>query len=533
MGSKLPPEANHNAQALRQQQRVAAPAPERYHGTICSVNAARHSYEVSSKGRPPARNVPRMQSSPAAQDLLEVGTVVAIDTTYTGQPLIVGVIPQAQLTPNTGVSVTNVDPDVAEDTGGVGYYHDPNTPSDIRDGDYARVCPDGTAAVALLNGGVAVLQGGSARIAAQLIDAALDMKCRNLRLETDMGTLEMTNKDGRTGLTFRGGSDHYNESGQGQWSIDYALGAGGNVSRFSVRKAGGKCVYESHVDAEGNWAVTQQGDNNFMAVGHLIQRTLSNRELHVAGTDTRDVKGAQSLRVSADRKVRVTSNGTDFVGNDRTEATMRNKVVSVGGSMEDSYGAGDPLKATSSDVARKTTLHASWEVGIGRSGVNNVKNVDAHFDMTVEKGDITHTTKKGDVRYATEKGDASVIADGGNANVDAGSDVLLGDRVIAKTNAVLKGKIHNTGFDTFLTTRMAARPTYLSLTQAHAATLMPPLLVLYIIPVVGPMIFFALSAPLWLARSQAEFASVTANQAADVALQAALPGMLSQKVFTE
>jgi hypothetical protein len=458
--------------------------------------------------------------------------MVAVDSTYTGQPLIVGVIPQAQLTPNTGVSVTGVDADVAEDIGGVGYYHDPNTPSDVRDGDYARVCPDGTAAMVLLNGGIAALQGGSARIAAQLIDAAIDMKCRNLRLETDMGTLEMTNKAGRTGLTFQGGSDHHSESSQGQWSIDYALGAGGNVSRFSVRKAGGKCVYESHIDPEGNWAVTQQGDVNFMAVGHLLQQTLSNRELHVSGTDLRKIEGAQTMRVSSDRTLRVGSNTSDFTGNDRTEATMRNKVVSVGGSMEDSYGAGDPIKATDSDVARKTTMHASWEINVGRTGPTALKN-KAGFHLKVKKGNVSHEiATSGDIKYTTKMGKVTVLTKSGTTNID-GTKVHLGNTNVAPTNAVLRGNVHNTGVDAFLTTRMAARPSYLGLTQSLSTTISPPLLTLFMIPVVGPMLFFIIAGPVWIAKLQAEFASGTANQAADVALKAALRGMLSTKIFTE
>ena len=88
---------------------------------------------------------------------------------------------------------------------------------------------------------------------------------------------------------------------------------------------------------------------------------------------------------------------------------------------------------------------------------------------------------------------------------------------------------------TFLKTRTVARPSYLTMTQTLAAALMPPMLVVFIIPIIGPMLFFVIVAPIWIAKLQSEFVSETANHAADMALDATLSAqtMLSKKTFTE
>ena len=68
-----------------------------------------------------------------------------------------------------------------------------------------------------------------------------------------MGITQVTNEEGRTNMSFRGGSDQSTETGSDEekWGIRFDLGAKGDVFNFELTTPLGQVLFRIHVDADG------------------------------------------------------------------------------------------------------------------------------------------------------------------------------------------------------------------------------------------------------------------------------------------
>jgi hypothetical protein len=510
------------------------------YGIIMQSDAETNCYKVNSNRAGELKAVPRIMQDPNEKSLLPEGTVVAITRDY-GRAMILGVLPMTGgIEDNdkklnlTGDYTTGGNDQL--DTGKKhGNYRTQNTPRDLGAGDWAKVGPEGNA-VAVLGGGVNLMKSGMAQVQTHAINDFLQLICQNFKHHTAMGTSEVKNNGGRCSWTFRGGVDQLTESGSDQdnWTVRVDLGGEGDMFNFELTRPNGSTIFKFHVNGDGKVEIFGAEGVDLSGGNTHTQKHLRDREVVVKDKDVQVIGGDQTKTIESNKTTNVASNITETAGNDRTVSCVRHETKTVGGRCEEKIVGGNSAVATPGDISKETTINnGTWKIDIGDPLAGSSIASKGGYDLTTYYGDIKNTVKyKGDISYTTTVGNIEMITRLGTTNIDGSVAVRLGNKALA-IQPLLKGIIHNTAKASWLTTRMAPMTAYISLTQTLAGLVMPPLTIVYAIPVVGPIVFFLLVAPIWMAKLQAEMATATAHLAADTALQTALPTFLSTKSYTE
>jgi len=508
-------------------------------GTILDNNSDSHEYVVALDHGGVEPGLARILQDPGDKSILPIGTRVAITYDY-GPAMISGILPftgdtsenenRTNLTGESGAGGN--DPLVANK--GIANYRTKNTPRDLQSGDWAKVSDDGNA-IAVLAGGVNMMKSGMAQVRTHMLNDLVEIICRNFKLVTDMGVSEIKNKGGKVSWSFRGGSDQLTECGSDQenWAFRIDLGGEGDMFRFELTQPGGESLFRFNVNNDGQGDMFfDDGLTEFFG-SDKFEQVVGHSERTVGNTDTETVTNAQKLDVGGNRTVSIGGSEAKSVGNDQTNSIVRNRTDTVGGKHEENVVGGNPLLAKPGDVARETAINGTWQVDIGNPAAGASPAALAGFKMSTFTGDITQkVTLKGDILNQTTVGNIAYKTLLGNANLD-GTKVLLGNNLTALANPVIRGNVHNVAMRAWLGTRDATMLPYIILTQTLTGLVIPPLNVLYAIPIVGPTIFFTVVAPVWAAKLQAEALNTSMRYAADQTLQGALQTFLSLKVHTE
>jgi len=507
-------------------------------GTIIDFDAETHTYQIKTDSGG-ILSAPRRTQDAGDKRQFSPGTYVTISHAY-GSAVITGMLPYTheQSANENRISFTGVESPTAL-TAGKAYsanHRTPNTPADIGPGDWVQTDEDGTTGVGVLAGGVAMLKAGMSQVQVHTVNNLLQLICQNYKLHTAMGTSEIKNEGGRISWKFRGGSDQLKEAGSTQenWTIRMDLGAEGDLFTFELTRPNGTTLFRLHVSGDGKIELFGAQGIDLMGGGPHTQKHLEGRALVIKKDDAQEIGGAQTKTVGQDRNITISGSDSLVVGNDVTQSVGRHRVDTVNGNHDDKVVGGSYADAKSGNVARSTTINnGSWEIEIGSPTNGANPAASAGHKISVFTGDIEHTiTTKGDIDLNTLAGAIHIITKLGTANIDGSVKVKVGKESLA-FHPALHGDTHNRLINQQISTRTAPMPAYLAATQALAAVITPPLLIVYIIPVAGPMLFFILAGPLWLAKLQGEFATNTAHYMADLSLQALLRTMLSNKVDLE
>jgi len=510
-------------------------------GTILDNNADTHTYIVAMETGNIEQGVCRILQDPGDNTILARGTRVAITYAY-GAPMIQGILPftgdveendnRINLTGDSNAGGN--DPLLAGR--GDANFRPKTAPRDLQSGDWAKVSEDGNA-IAVLAGGVNVMKSGMAQIRTHKINDLIELICRNYRLITDMGITEIKNNYGKVSFSFRGGSDQLSESGSDQenWTVRMDLGAEGDLMRLRLTEPAGGDLFDFHVDGEGFWSLHAEEGLDEAYGGDHTEFTRGKRSVATQdGGEDRKIDGEQTRTINGNRTTTIGGSDEQSVGNDCVRSIIRHRTDTVGGKHEEKVVGGNPLLAKPGDVARDTTINGTWEIDIGNPTAGASIAALPSYKLQTWTGDIKqHIKVKGNYDVQVTVGNVDIKTLLGKTNIDASIAVLLGGKYIAPLNPVIKGFEHTTGMTLWLSAHIAPMPTKMALTQALAVLVGPPLNIVYAIPVVGPILFFLVAAPVWFAKLQAEFAMNTAHVSADNALLTALPTYLSKKVFTE
>lgn len=509
-------------------------------GLITEVFPATHSYTVQTEMSGVLQGVQRLTQSPGDKALLPVGTLVAINHCY-GPPVIAGIMMYSTPVGNekTPTSITGVEGRGADDPvhakPGAANFRSEGTPRDLSPNDWAQVGPTGNV-IGMLDGGVNILKSTDfAQVRTHLINDVVEIISQRFRHVTGMGFSEYKDEGGRTSFVFRGGSDQTTECGSDQenWTIRLDLGNAGDLFKFELTQPDGASVFRIHVSPDGKADMFAAKGFNWSGGDQRTDKNLSDEVSEVKGNTERIVGGKETHQTRGERITTVSANDTKSVGNDAVASVMRHFTRSVGGQAKYTFVGGNPVKATPLNVALGYEIvNGTWKVRIGDplSGANSAAL--AGFDLQTFMGDIAMKAKvKGNVDFATLLGNATLQTTSGIAtlktalgvaNID-GTTVHLGPVPLSSTNPVIRGTLHATAMDTYLTANATAFGIMTGATAALVTALTSP---------VVPMLTWTLAAPLfvvWLGIVNSTFAALIASNAA---LAAAIPGTLSPKVFT-
>lgn len=508
-------------------------------GIVQEVFPTTHTYTVATERSGTLSGVQRIAQAPGDKVMLPVGTTVCVTYDY-GDPMIVGVLNyttgvSADDAPKslTGVSGFGAD-DPTQPSDPSANFRDDNAPRDLSPDDWAYISPLGNG-VAVLDGGVNVIKSSDfAQIRTHLINDVVEMFSHKFRHITSMGISEVSNAGGRASWSFRGGTDQLAEAGADQenWTIRVDLGASGDLFNFELTEPDGTAVFRLHVSPDGKADLYAAKGLNIKEGEQSTKKTLQDEVTTVTRDATRTIGGAETQNIRSSRTVNVASNDTRNVGNDRIETVFRNLVSNVNGSAQYTVIGGDAATATPLNEALVYEIvNGSWVVSIGDPTAGANPAARASFDLTTNIGDIALESKvqgdaelratAGNVTAETVAGNATLKTSVGIANVD-GTQVTLGPTQAALANPVLKGTLHNTALDAFLSTNTAAYATLTAATGVATGALSSG----------PPSSTWVIAAPIvvgWLSALTAALGTLLGSNAA---LTAALPGLLSTKTFT-
>jgi len=479
-------------------------------GKIQRVNREAYTYDVTLDGSTQPVTMGRLMTDYNDATLLPVGVTVAVSYDY-GPPLIIGIIPMTSSRNTQQLATAGISDDPTgqenEPAPAGAYCRPPHLPSNLLPQDKVMVSPDGNM-IGALTGGINTMKSGMAQVRTHLLNDLVEIVCRNYRHISDFGITEISNNNGKIGLTMRGGTDQTTEAGPDQENWTFRLDLNGDdLFRFELTQPGGTTLFKLTVNNDGKVELYGADGVDIGGGRNRTEDVNGDRTVTVKGNDVAIIEGGQNTSVNGNRQALVSGSESHVVGNDLTETAVRHRTDSTGGVHLETITGGNPLVAVPLQTARKTrVVNGTWEIDIGNplSGANPAAL--AGFKLTTFSGDINLAVKVlgnialstlvGNVMLETKAGIASLKSSVGSANVD-GTIVQLGP-IAGAVNPLIKGTPYAAALTTFLTTVVAA-----CLAAAPVPTTEPLLAV---------------------------FATTLSTAA--TALLSQLPGMLSTKSFT-
>lgn len=325
-----------------------------------SCDADGHVYRVAIGGGIVA--MPRLRAFPGDLGLIPNGTPVRVDHSL-GEPYIDGILPpEGRRTEGrreesvTGVSgYGGQDPNLARSLGATARAGD--EPNDLLPGDTAVRGPGG-GTLALGHGPLAMLGAGPlAQLRMFGGDDHVQLIAGVLSVLTWMGEAKITNDNGKTSFTWRGGSDQLTQTGpdESRYTIHLDVGHLGDLVNFEITTPRGQTLFRWHVSAEGRLEVFAAGGIDQTDGGSVAPvRVAGDRETQVVGRDTTRVGGAASAVFEGGRRTEVSGNDTLAVGQDRSTTVLRDDRVTVAGRGGYTYGSALDVTVTAGDQTYRT-----------------------------------------------------------------------------------------------------------------------------------------------------------------------------------
>jgi len=360
---------------------------------IVAYNDNTKTYTVRHRGRN-IPDIPRKLTHSGDQHVLSADTRVLVDFDL-GVPYIDGVLPQTaansstySLAPDFGAaSGLSSDP---PSTGGT--YRTTYSPKGMLPGDQVLAGDDGNY-IAALRGKISTLHGSErAQVIASGLHDLVRVVCENYEHFSSFGNLEIQNKDGRSSLSFRGGSDQASQTG-GEleaWTFRLDIGDAGNLFDMRVTSPDNSKTYARiKISADGfleifgelSRADSTAGDRYTTTGGAHYQRTHGNIKDEIQGMVTRNVQGASSESIGSSR--------TANIGMDDVASINRNEIKNIGGQQIVTVMGGIPLDAKPTNKALDVrVVNGSYVIEIGNPKDGGMPSAMSGFKVYTHNGAI-------------------------------------------------------------------------------------------------------------------------------------------------
>lgn len=390
------------------------PKPSRQLAEIMYYEAQNNSYVVRTCGLGGASEypggeeyigVPRQQQDSNNISPLAEGTMVILDHTL-GFPYIAGVLNIRTFLADVengihkplpvGGKSANVTPPSNTKDDLIGYYKNPNQPSDVIPGEWVQTSPEGNF-IGVLREGCSMISGGPSSKAKIGVFGSHDLiktTCADYNLVTDFGTLDIFNGAGRSGLSFKAAADQLTESGgeEQQWTFQLDIGDVGNFFDMQVLNADGKMKSRYHISPDGQveflagngLSLVNFGSAPFIteSYGDVVQKYLRGHR--------RSVEDAAKYVHNGTRNTSISESDTLIVGTDYSQSVLNKRSEYTGNFAQYTFTGGQPQYAKKGNIAVETqVINGSYFMELGNTRRNANPLAEAGYIVAVNNGAIT------------------------------------------------------------------------------------------------------------------------------------------------
>lgn len=377
-------------------QRVGSPLFEL--ADVVTYNSATHTSVLHTYSGRPLNDVPQMKSGAGEFEHLRTGTTVVVSYAL-GIPIIFGVVDltgpgDSVIAPTdvTGLAGIGADNPI-QPTQGSNNYRLPIAPTDLTQGDWARVGQQGNH-VAVLEGGVSSLGSPTALVRSLGLAGLLQLIGQRIHTITDFGEWKTENNGGLTSFVLRAGSNQATQTGldEQHWSIRIDLGATGDLFNFEITNPDGGTLFKFHVGPDGKVDIYGDAGVDLSSGPHgdgdTRQDIAGPRTNNVGGDDSLTVGGARNVQIGKSVTENIATDKTTSVGSTETRFVNSDQTLNVGGKQNEIVAGGAAQDAKSGDVARKTKiLNGGWVIDIGNPADGANVSAQAAYSLKTSLGD--------------------------------------------------------------------------------------------------------------------------------------------------
>jgi hypothetical protein len=393
--------------------------------TVFDVDARRHSYDVVTNQGRRLSGIGRMRTSPGDRSLIPLHTPVRINWSL-GTPYIDGILPYetSEVPSDQAGSVTDMPDhggqDPVLDRNMLANFRGAGEPNDILPGDSVHQSPDG-ATLAALHGKLAIARGSQlAQLRLFGETDSVELISGQYRHVTWMGESKVTNDDGRTSFTWRGGSNQLTQTGadEERYTLRLDAGASGDLFNFEVTTPQGQPLFRFHVDPHGRLTLLTAGGFEHLSgssPSHEHPRNVQGNEVvDIAGTHALHVRGRQLVRVDQDHSFESAGNSAIVVGNDQNTVVMRNLHLQVNGLRLENVRGNDTTVVLQGHK-RLAVEQGDWDTNITRDVLLTVGRarrvtITGTDELTVTQGSRQTNVRQGSYNVIVDTGDAKIYA---------------------------------------------------------------------------------------------------------------------------
>jgi hypothetical protein len=366
---------------------------------VIAFNSATHTAVLRTHTGRPLRDVPQIKCGPRVFEHLPTGTTVVVSYDL-GFPAIIGVIdfvglPQAAIAAPSLTGVDGIgDDNPLQPTRGSNNYRSPFAPTDMTQGDWARVGTLGHG-LAVLEGGITQIGAPSALVRSLAASGLLQTVAQRMVTVTDFGQWTVENDQGRTSLILRAGANQSTQTGldEEHWTIRLDLGATGDLLDFRITDPVGKTLFRLHVGADGRTQIYGDGGVDISSGPSGDAETRHDiagpRTSSVGGDDTVLAEGNRIRRIGRSATENIGTDKTTVVGNDEARFINRDQTVNVGGKRTDIVVGGAAQDAKPGAVALHTKIvNGGWQIQIGNPEDGANISAQAAYRLTTSLGEV-------------------------------------------------------------------------------------------------------------------------------------------------
>lgn len=367
---------------------------------VVACNQGTHTYLVRTHGGAPIPDVPRKRSDPRDFAMLPLGTTVIISWDL-GFPYIDGCIdmpglPQTALQAPTITGIDGIGADnPLQPTDGNNNYAPPTAPTDLTQGDWAKIGPLGQH-VAVLEGGIASLGTPNALVRSLGLIGLLQTIAKGIQTVTDFGEWKVVNDQGNVSFVLRAGSSQTTQTGldEDHFTIRLDLGASGNLFNFQITTPEGKTLFKLFAGADGRVQIYGDAgvDISSGPNGDKEQRTdaLGAHTTNIGADKTTTIGGVHAMTVGKSSTRNITTDQQVVVGNDDTLLVNKDQTISVGGNRTDVVAGGTAQDAKPGNVAvSMKVLNGGYMIDIGNPADGANISAQAGYSLKTALGDIS------------------------------------------------------------------------------------------------------------------------------------------------
>ena len=379
-------------------------------GVILKYDSNTNTCDVKTEGQKTAgrksgsfyKNVPFQSAATGLCSVPDTSVPVIVDFAL-GFPRIVGSQPKGSSSgkvPTTAptfstISTGNVSNEAGSDST-TSYF-----PKGMMPGDMALVSPDGNY-VASLRGKISKLYGSErAQVMCLGYQDLVRVVSENYENFNSFGELRISNKNGRSNCSFKGGSDQVSQTGGAQknWTFHVDIGDVGNMFNMRVTTNDNKLMSQALFTSDGgvefygakSVGLFTAGSASHFVGGDQTYRYEGNISTFIAGSHTLVCEGGTSETISGSLST--------IVGVDYAELINRDRTSNIGGMLKQIITGGSPKDALPTNIAYDTHIvngNATFIIGDPRDGA--VPSAIPGFNVFVYNGAIVFGENCRDVK---------------------------------------------------------------------------------------------------------------------------------------